>query len=52
MYPEDKKIWYYASPSNERIGPVTIGELGVLAGQGTISPSTLIWSPEHHDRRK
>ncbi len=41
------KAWYYVSAENDRIGPVSIGDLSALAEQGRISPATLVWSPEH-----
>ncbi len=47
MDTNENKVWYYASASNERLGPVSIVELSALAGQGLIEPSTLVWSPEH-----
>ena len=47
MHPEENKTWYYASASNERLGPVSIGELRTLASEGVISPTTLVWNPEH-----
>ena len=46
MFNAENKIWYYVSKENERIGPVSIGELSALAGQGAISPATLVWNPD------
>jgi uncharacterized membrane protein YdbT with pleckstrin-like domain len=49
MSDKESKIWYYISADKERIGPVSVGELGALAEEGTINPNTLVWSPNHPD---
>ncbi len=47
MSDNQSKTWYYIAAENERIGPVSITDLSALAGQGKLTPETLVWSPEH-----
>ena len=49
MTPPQERSWYYATPTNERTGPLTIAELAKLASEGTITPATLVWSPARPD---
>jgi uncharacterized membrane protein YdbT with pleckstrin-like domain len=49
MSSHEQEIWYYGSAEGERVGPLTIRELSSLAGKGTITPKTLVWSPGHPD---
>lgn len=44
MATHENDVWYYVSEGNERLGPVSIRELGSLATQGIITPKTLVWS--------
>jgi hypothetical protein len=39
------QAWYYAK-NNERLGPISAGELRALLAQGKLQPSDLVWS-EH-----
>ena len=45
----EQQNWHYASANGERLGPVSIGELSALAGQGTVGPKTLVWSEGYRD---
>lgn len=45
MAMQENDVWYYVSEGNERLGPVSIRELGSLAAQGGITPKTLVWNP-------
>ncbi|MEP2775151.1 MAG: PH domain-containing protein [Luteolibacter sp.] len=47
MSTQQDKTWYYATPSNQRIGPVSIAELSALAAQGGVTPETLVWNPDY-----
>ena len=49
MSANEQQNWYYASANSERLGPVSIRELGALAGQGTVGPKTLVWSQGYHE---
>ena len=49
MSASEQQRWYYASPDHERNGPVSTGELSVLAGRGEIGPKTLVWSEGYPD---
>lgn len=44
MATQENDVWYYVSEGNERLGPVSIRELGSLATQGIITPKTLVWN--------
>lgn len=44
MSDPEQSPWYYASATGERLGPVSIGELSLLAGRGEVTPTTLVWS--------
>ncbi len=49
MSSHEQQNWYYGSAEGERVGPLSIRELSSLAGQGTVSPKTLVWSPGYPD---
>ena len=42
---QQNENWYYVSGANERIGPVSIREIGSLVTQGIVTPKTLVWNP-------
>ncbi|WP_193212825.1 PH domain-containing protein [Luteolibacter marinus] len=44
MSSRENSEWFYGSAEGERVGPVSIGELSRLAGQGKVGPKTLVWS--------
>lgn len=49
MFPEENKIWHYASASGERLGPISIEDLRKLTTQGAINSKTLVWAPQYSD---
>ncbi len=49
MSPQEQQNWFYASANDERLGPVSIGELSSLAGRGVVGPKTLVWNPGYPD---
>ncbi|MEO5712750.1 MAG: PH domain-containing protein [Luteolibacter sp.] len=49
MSANEQQNWYYASADSERLGPVSVSELGSLASQGIVGPKTLVWSQAFPD---